>query len=43
MNMFARWLFRRIVGKRVIGYIWIDQVGQPWAFEPEEMDVIFRG
>lgn len=43
MNMFARWLFRRIVGPRVIKFMWIDDYGQPWAIDPAEVEVVFRG
>lgn len=44
MNMLARWLFRRIVRKRVLAYMVHDKLkGGVQAFAPDEVDVVFRG
>lgn len=45
MNMLARWLFRRIVGPRIIGFIWLGEFGaDPGSIlPPNEVEVIFRG
>lgn len=45
MNMLARWLFRRIVGPRVIGYIWLGDHGADVGevLSPQDVEVVFRG
>lgn len=44
MNRIARWLFRRIVAPRIIGYIWVGQFpaypGE--VVSPDEVEVVFR-